>query len=198
MSLASLKARAVRLLPNNTFARGVSVLVGGTAAAQLVAILALPILTRLYTPDAFSTLAVYSSVLALLTAVACLRFEIAIPLPRSDRTAAALCVLSVASVILISSLSALFVFFLPSIFTELTHGEISRYLWLIPLGVLIVGLYNAMQYWSTRKKRYGHISKTRITQSLGGASVKLSAGYFIGSWTPGLILGQTIAQGAGF
>lgn len=198
MSLTSLKARAVRLLPNNTFARGVSVLVGGTALAQLIAILALPILTRLYTPEAFSALAVFSSILALLTVISCLRFEIAIPLPKYDRIAAALCVLSVISVIVISSLSVLVVIFLPNIFDELADETVAQYLWLIPLGVFMVGMYNAMQYWSTRKKRFGHISKTRITQSLSGSSVKLFAGCFLGSWTPGLILGQVVAQGAGF
>ena len=35
-----------RVLPKNSFARGVSVLVGGTAGAQLLTVLAAPLLTR--------------------------------------------------------------------------------------------------------------------------------------------------------
>ena len=35
------------ILPKNAFARGVSVLVGGTAGAQLISVLAAPLLTRL-------------------------------------------------------------------------------------------------------------------------------------------------------
>lgn len=198
MSLTSLKARAVRLLPSSTFARSVSVLVGGTAVAQLISILSLPVLTRIYTPEAFSALAVYSSILALVSVVACLRFEIAIPLPKSDRTAAALCVISVISVIVITCFSILAILLSSNLLNKLTAGRISESLWLIPLGVFAVGMYNAMQYWSTRKRRFGHISKTRITQSLSGTGVKLGSGYLLSGWHSGLIAGQMVAQGAGF
>ena len=57
------------------------VLVGGTAFAQAIAVLALPLLTRLYTPDDFSVLAVYAALLGIISVVACLRLEIAIPMP---------------------------------------------------------------------------------------------------------------------
>lgn len=181
------------------FVRRVSVLVGGTAIGQLIAILALPILTRLYTPDAFSTLAVYNSFLALITVIACLRLQIAIPLPKSDRVAAALCILSLISVVFISVLSGVAVLLIPEIFNKLTNNKISQYLWLIPLGVLSVGMYNALQYWSTRKKKFSLIAKTRITQSLSGTGVKLGSGFLAGGgWTAGLIVGQFLSQGAGF
>ena len=76
-----------RLKPKSAFARGVGVLVGGTAFAQAIAVLALPLLTRLYTPDDFSVLAVYAAVLGISSVVACLRLEIAIPMPEDEGTA---------------------------------------------------------------------------------------------------------------
>jgi hypothetical protein len=42
------------ILPVNAFARGVSVIVGGTAGAQLLMVLVAPILTRIYTPAYFN------------------------------------------------------------------------------------------------------------------------------------------------
>tara|TARA_Y100000758_G_scaffold276990_2_gene222133 strand:- start:4558 stop:5829 length:1272 start_codon:yes stop_codon:yes gene_type:complete len=182
----------------SSFARRVSTLLSGTAIAQLIAILSLPVLTRLYTAEDFSVLAVYSSVLTLLAVVSCLRFEIAIPLPKSDRTAAALCILAVVSVLLMSTIAGLLVFFFPMVFNGLTDNKIDQYLWFVPAGVFAVGLYNAMQYWAVRKKKFFLISKTRIAQSATGASVKLGAGYFFNGWTAGLVAGQLIAMGAGF
>ena len=180
------------------FLKAVSVLVGGTAIGQLISILALPILTRLYEPKAFSILAVYVSTMSLLTVIACMRFEIAIPLPKVDRTAAALCVLAIINVLFFSLLTTLFVIFFPNIFNTLTDNKISQFLWLIPIGVFAIGLYNALQYWSTRNKKFTLISKTRITQSVSGTGVKLGVGFLFGSWTIGLILGQLLAQAAGF
>ena len=46
----------VRAVLGSQFVRSASVLVGGTAIAQFLAVAALPVLTRLYTPDDFSIL----------------------------------------------------------------------------------------------------------------------------------------------
>lgn len=85
---ARLKALVNRLLPRASFARSVGVLAGGTAAAQAIGILVLPVVTRLYTPADFTVLAFYSSILGIVAGVACLRLDIAIPLTKSDGDAA--------------------------------------------------------------------------------------------------------------
>jgi hypothetical protein len=51
--IAQAKTHIRRLLPRNAFARGVSVLVGGTAGAQVLMVPAAPVLTRLYSPEDF-------------------------------------------------------------------------------------------------------------------------------------------------
>jgi O-antigen/teichoic acid export membrane protein len=66
-------ARIKALLPKSSFARNVAVLVGGTAVGQAIVVLASPILTRLYTPEDFGVLAVYASLLGILSTVAALR-----------------------------------------------------------------------------------------------------------------------------
>lgn len=55
--------RLKALLPRSSFARNVAVLAGGTAVGQAIVVLASPILTRLYTPEDFGVLAVYTSFL---------------------------------------------------------------------------------------------------------------------------------------
>jgi len=78
------------LLPKNAFARGVSVLVGGTAGAQVLTVLAAPLLTRLYSPEDFGLLAVSASLLALIGVISSLRYELAIPLPEANVAALSL------------------------------------------------------------------------------------------------------------
>ena len=195
---SSLKKFVINRLPRNKFVQRVGVLVSGTAIGQLIAILALPILTRLYNPEAFSILAVYVSVLALLTVVSGMCFEYAIPLPKSDRIAAALFLLAITSVLVFTGLTTLAVVLIPNVFNTLTDNKINQYLWLLPMGVFSVGMYNALQYWSTRNKKFGLIARTRVTQSLSGTSLKLGSGFLFNGGVLGLIFGQLLSQGAGF
>ena len=71
-------------MPGGAFGRGVAVLGGGAAAAQAIAVAASPILTRLYSPADFGVLAVYTSLVSLLGAVAALSYHQAIPLPEIE------------------------------------------------------------------------------------------------------------------
>ncbi len=51
-----------RFLHESAFAKKVSVLVGRTALGQVIAVLATPLLKRLYAAEDFGVLAVYSSI----------------------------------------------------------------------------------------------------------------------------------------
>src|SRR3954447_18290705 len=76
------------------FARHVVTLASGTAIAQFLLLLPMALLTRLYTPADYGTLAVYSSTLTVLLVLASLRYEAAIPLPEDDDAAGSLLALT--------------------------------------------------------------------------------------------------------
>jgi len=192
------KRLILQKLSDNSFLSRVCLLVSGTAIAQIIALSVLPILTRLYEPEAFSVLAVFTAALSLITVNACLRFEIAIPLPKFNKMAAALCLLAVISVLFFVLILTLIVIFLPNSINILTNNKLNEILWLLPPSIFAVGVYNALQFWSTRKKQFGLISKTRVVQSTVGTSIKLVAGYFACGSAIGLVFGQMFAQGSGF
>lgn len=179
------------------FVRSVSVLVGGTAFAQALMVLVLPLLTRLYTPEDFSVLAVYSSILGIVSVAACLRLEIAIPLPQRDEDAANLLALALCSSAGVAGLSALIVVLFPvQIVALVAQPKLLPYLWLLPLGILLSSSCAALQFWTTRKKRFSVIAKTHLTQAIGGAGTQAGLGW--ASIAPlGLLLGQMISSGAG-
>ena len=180
------------------FARGVMVLIAGTASAQALAVLALPLLTRLYTPEDFGVLGIFTAFLGIVAVIAGLRYHIAIPLCATDSEAANLAAVALVSVLATTVLTAIAV--LPwggQIASMLNTPMVAKYLWLLPIGVLLTGAYAVFQYWATRKKAYGRIARTRIEQAIGGVGSQLALGW-AGMGAIGLIVGQIISNGAGF
>ncbi len=68
----------------NEFNRHASILTIGTAISQAVAILATPILSRIYTPTQYGVLALYMSVVSVVAILVTLRYEVRILLPPKD------------------------------------------------------------------------------------------------------------------
>lgn len=195
MNLVQIKGKVNHLLPKSTFARGVGVLVGGTAGAQLLMVLAAPLLTRLYTPEDFGLLAVFTALLALLTVIASGRYELGIPLPESDQDAANITLLSLTIVVVVTALSlAVFLIWPLEIANAINAPELAAYLWLIPFGVFFVGCYQVFNKWAVRSKQFGSIARTRIYQSIGTLAIQIG-GFKFGA--PALLGGHAAGQGVG-
>jgi O-antigen/teichoic acid export membrane protein len=192
-----MRQRLTRRFPAGSFARNVGVLTGGTVFAQGLAVLSLPLLTRLYSPDDFSLLAVYSAVIGIVTVVSCLRYNIAIPLPEEDADAMALLVVALGAGVAVSILLALPVLFAPEATAAfLGQPDLTPYLWMIPLGVLFASTYNALQYWATRKKQFVLVTRTRMTRAIGGIGAQ--AGIGAAHASPfGLLFGHMLYSGLG-
>ncbi len=184
-----------KALPKNQFARGVSVLIGGTAGAQLLSVLAAPILTRLYSPNDFGLLAVFTALLAFFTVVSTGRYELAIPLPDNDQEAAHLTVLSFSLVVFTTVISAVvFLVFPQRIAAAINAPQLAHFLWIIPLGIFFIGSYQVFSNWAVRQKQFSVISKTRVYQSIGTLAIQLG-GYSLGPLA--LVGGQAAGQGIG-
>lgn len=191
----NLKRRIYSLLPKNNFARGVSVLVGGTAGAQLVALLAAPLLTRLYSPDDFGVLAVYVGILSILSVIASFKYELAIPLPEHEDEVVALTLLSLVLVLVIATLSGLLVFLGGGSIAELLQvPALADYLWLLPVGIIFTGFYQVFTYWAVRLKEFPVLAKTKLRQQLVTAAVQITV-FKVGG--VGLLLGQVSGQATG-
>lgn len=193
--ISQAKAGIRRLLPKNRFSRSISVLAGGATAGQIIVIMASPILTRLYSPEDFGVLAVFAAFLGILAVIASLRYELAIPLPESDEEAAHVVVLGLMIVAAMSLLTAFFVIFFAQPIADLFNTTaLAGYLWLLPVGLLLSGIYQVFNYWAIRVKAFTPIARTKITQSIVMVFVQLS-GYLLGPVS--LIIGQITGQAAG-
>ncbi len=187
-------ARLWSWLQQGSFRANVTVLAAGTAVSQAMTVLASPILTRLYSPDAFGVLAVYTSVVSILVVISALRYELAIPLPEKDETAANLLALSLAIVMAMSVLVAAAVWLLSdTLLAWLDSLAIKPYLWLLPLSVLAIGAYQCLNYWATRKKYFSTISYTLGLRSAAQVIIQVIGG--VAALGPGgLIAGYIVSQ----
>ena len=88
--LARLRHRVQALTRSSPALGHVLTLVTGTAVAQAVSLLMTLVLARQYTPEDFGQLATYTSVAGVVVAVAALRYDMAVMLPKRDAEALAL------------------------------------------------------------------------------------------------------------
>lgn len=184
-------------LYNNRFLTSVLTLVSATAASQLILVLATPLLTRLYTPDEFGVLAVFLAVMSVVLVGSSLRYEFAIPLPKSTKSARLLLILALAINLFVAVLSLLAVSLFREDIARLTKTPaLADYLWLLPVVILCAGSYKALNYWALRNNDYKSIARTKIVQGCANVGVQLAAG-LAGLGALGLILGQLIGQTAG-
>lgn len=184
-------------LAGNKMLRSISVLVGGTMFAHVITAISLPVLTRLYTPADFSVLAMFASILAIISVASCLRFDVAIAIPAQDAEAANLVALAMACAAIVSTLVAAVVLAMPNSVLHAFHqSALIPWLALLPLGVLLAGSYSVLQMWFIRKKTFSAIASSRVLQSAAASGVQVSMGWL--HWTPGgLLLGQLLNTGAG-
>ena len=72
---------------NDRFSRGILAILSGTIISRLIAFMAIPLLSRLFTPAEFGVFALFSMITTMLATVVTWRFEPAIVLPKSDKLA---------------------------------------------------------------------------------------------------------------
>ena len=187
----------LRSLASQRFVKSVGLLAGGTVLGNAILVLVLPILTRLYGPDAFGMLGVYMSLLDVLAVAACLRLDLATPLPTADEDGMSLLALGVISATGFSLLLAATVYLMPTqIVSLLRQPGFEPFLWMLPAGVWLLAIYSAIQFWTIRKQRFALVAETQVVRAIGGGGSQVGFGY-LGISPFGLLMGHMIQSGLG-
>lgn len=182
-------------LKKGNFVRNVITLMTGTTLAQSLAVLAVPVLTRLYKPEDFGTLALFMSIVGILSVVASWRYEQAIVLSEKEEDAVNLLALSIMITTGMSLLTLIVVaLFRHSVAVLLAAPEIAFWLWLVPISILGFGFFQTFNYWCTRKKKFKYLAAKKITQSTSTIGIQMYAGGFLKAGAGGLIGGKIIGN----
>ena len=131
------------------FFKNVLTLMLGTGLAQLITLCVSPVLTRLYIPEDFGGLSLFTALVAIFGVVANGRMELAIPLPSDFTASKNIFRLALIITLGFSAALCLLMFFTYGILIN-TPYAFSKWFLLIPLSVVFFGIQNAINYWLTR------------------------------------------------
>ena len=174
------------------FGTNVLKLISGKIFIQAIALMVMPIVTRMYTPGDFGILKLFTSLTAVIIALSSLRYDFAIMLPKKNEEAINIVALSVLIVGIISSLTMIFVImFKNNISIALGTPELNFYLWFAPIVIFSGGLLQVFQFWSSRLQQFGRVAFSGVASNISSSAVKLTVGA-VGKAGPGGLIGAQI------
>lgn len=151
--------------------------ISGTAGAQAIGLIFVPILTQIYSPETFGYVGFILAISAILLPISTLCFPVAIVLAKNESHARQLSSLS-----LISALAATLVTFLVILLgidwisLSLSNKNDAQYLYYVPLAVFFCACLQIADNWSIRKEAFSLRAKMAVTNSLLINSAKLCLG----------------------
>jgi len=188
----------IRRISNNAFLRDALSLGGGTAVAQVITIATLPILTRIYTPGEFGVFALYIALSSFLSVFASLKLEQVIMLPKTDRDAGRVLVaILIASTIFSLAILGVLVLAGDSILALMAKDEDKSRLYMLPVSVFLIAIYQAQRFWQIRQTNYKLVSLALVCGIAINALVSISIGVWgrpLFTGADGLVLGY-VCQG---
>jgi O-antigen/teichoic acid export membrane protein len=172
----------MKLFLQNKLIKNIVIVMGGAAGAQVIAFLALPIITRIYTPTAIGVLGSFLAILAVLVPIATLSYPLAIVLPKNNSEALKLAHLSILttftfSVIVFIVLVLGYESF--SVYLGFQPDDASFLTATLPFALLFTTLLTVLTQWLIRHKLFTLIAKATIAQSITINSLKILVGLLL-------------------
>lgn len=172
------------------FFKNIAFLSMASLIGKIAGIIALPILSRLYTPEAFGHYSIYFALLMAFPLIASMKLDFAVTISREKNTARLLAVGAFISLTTVSTLSILIVGAM--IWLGILPYEYS----LIPficISIFFAGGCDILRYWGVRYDQHGIYGKAQVAQSFSVIIAQLAL-FFLGAQIYGLIMGDTISR----
>ena len=184
----------IKRLVQTKFWRQVATLSSGAIGAQVLSVLTLPILSRLYLPEAYGIFGIFVATVALMVVVVNGGFELAIMLPKSDEESDHLVMISLRLATGISLVLLLLLWLAgESLLTFLEIGEMWGWHLLIAGSLWLEGLAQPLTYALNRRQKYRSLALSRLLRAILTVGVSLWLG-FLGGHFSGLIWGYLAGQ----
>lgn len=168
----------IKYLKNNFIVRSVMKVASGTAFAQIIALLLIPFITKVYGAESYGIMGVYLSTLAIFTSIVALTLPRAIVLPEKIEEAQAITAVSFKIIIFMTLLSFIILIFTKNkIMILLGIETIGNWILLVPIAAFFSGILQIMQQWAIRENQFGIFAKTAVYQSLYNYGGKVLTGW---------------------
>jgi O-antigen/teichoic acid export membrane protein len=167
-----------------------TVLVGGTAAGQAIALVATPALTRLYSPTEFGLLALVVGFLNVASMIVTLRYDLPVPSAPTERAADRIVTLALAVAVPGSVGAAIVLHFLIR-WNVLSYGVLPRWTPIAAAPALFAAAaFTASRAWAIRAHRFGDVSRLLVAQGVGRGVTPIAWKLGIGGGLAGLLAGE--------
>jgi len=171
-------------------------IIGGTGFAQLLLLLSVPFLARLFKPEAFGIAEVVLAIAGSWNVVSSLGYERALILPKEESDAAKLFILTLVLDVLSTIVLAIVIYLAADIIAgALNLQEHVRLLMFVPVLVFFNGFYQAFDAWNTRTKEFGRSTRFKVITTGCGVSTQMLAGLAGYVYAGGLLLGKLAGSG---
>lgn len=178
---------------NQGFLKNVATLAAGTTVAQVITILASPVLSRLFTPEDFALFAAFTSIASLFSIIATGKYELAIILPDEDRDAGQLLFAIILLVGIVSIFSPLVLIVLSKFSSACNLILSNNLLFYFIIFVFCSANLEALRYYFVRIKQFKAISYRTILGSIITVFLNVIGGWFFN--IPAMfVISTTIAQ----
>ncbi|KAA3609938.1 MAG: hypothetical protein D8M58_08150 [Calditrichaeota bacterium] len=173
----------IKKFTKTEFFRNVAVLFSGSTLAQAIPLLISPILSRIYLPADFGEQSLFVSTYTVLTIIACLRYDVAIMLPKREQQARQLVVSTVSLSFIFSMIVLIIISLFYNQILEIFNLSGSAYwLYLVSISIFLKNFIQSSIYFQNRKKNFKIVAKSKVYQTLMASTVTLTAGLL---WNPG-------------
>ena len=180
-------------LRSKKFIRNVGVMSSGSALGHAFTLAAGPILTRIYGPEEFGALGLFTTLISTLGVAITLQYEISIVVGRDESEAAYLTFGSLLFAVPVSTLAGILLWLLIRTST-LGFGSLP---WFTPpllaISMAFIGFFTALRYWSLRAGQFGKIAQGTFVQSAGRSIFQTMIGA-VGFHSSGLLVGETLGR----
>ena len=147
------------------FASDVFTVASGTILSQLIAALAIPIITRIYSAENYGVYSLFVSIITIIGSVATLKYEFSIALPEDEDEALNQFSLSAIVALIFNILLFSALIFMKPVLTRFFDLEIaSKLVYLIPLTSFIIGVNYSLVFWNIRRNNFRNISINKISK----------------------------------
>lgn len=181
-------------LRQNEFFTNVSKVFAGNGLGFVATFLAIPVISRLYTPSDYGVIGLFVSITSVLVVIATLKYEFAIVLPKTDQAAGALLKAVLGVAVLVSLLTLLGTWVARACCAQKeTIASLGNYLWWVPVVVLLTAISKMLlNGWLTRQKEFGRLATAELSNTLVNLGVRILLGFVVGSTVWGLLAGLVL------
>lgn len=192
--IGRVRQRVSALLESSPLLGHVLTLITGTAVAQVVSFGMSIVLARIYTPRDMGLMAIYTSVAGILVAVAALRYDMTIMLPRKEPEALSVARLGMVCIAVVSLLATVAAFPLHGLVTRWWGHEVALWMPLAGLTTFLMSGVELFKFWFNRSSNYRAIAINQAEQQIGVNVGQLGLGLAGLGGMAGLMLGFTAGQ----